>query len=314
MPSRRLPAWEAGASRWRRVYFCLTSRQRVRESRVDPPPSAPEAGASEIRDRSGLRLFWRLVDRSGLPVAAGLGRPPHRLPVLQIHALSIPSKLHMFVAVSRVRRIFLLRQRQLSLDVEVLHQYVRSAGRLPAANGDPILPRGYNWLPSFGHHAHVAWLEFEPHLLRRARLQMNPLEGPQCPQRRARKIRKAEIELGNFIACALACIGHCDLGNHGAARFDGARWDGESAVAEGGVTQSVPEGIERLPLKVAVGAARHCVIGEGRQLAYTGIEGHGQTATWIVAPGERVGDGCSAFLAGVPGLEDGVGLRPSHKS
>ena len=54
-----------------------------------------------------------------------------------------------------------------------------------------VLALGDNRLSSFGHHAQVARLQLEPHLLRGARLQMNPLEAAQRPHRRAGHLRES---------------------------------------------------------------------------------------------------------------------------
>ena len=87
----------------------------------------------------------------------------------------------------------------LKLPVSTSRRY--SAVRRPP-NG--IVALGHNRLSGFRHHAHVARLQFKPHLLRGASLQMNPLEAPQRPERRARNLREVEIKLRNLIA-RLAC-------------------------------------------------------------------------------------------------------------
>ncbi len=94
----------------------------------------------------------------------------------------------------------------------------------------------------------------------------------------------------------------------GAARGDSVVGAGEFAVGECGVTEAVAEGIERSALEVAVGAALHRVILEGRQLAYVLVKGDGEAAGGIVLAGESLGHGRAALFARIPGFEDGVGV------
>ena len=65
----------------------------------------------------------------------------------------------------------------------------------------------HNGLAGFVHDAQVARLQFEVDFLRSARLQVHALKGTQCFSRRSRKLRKAEIELHDFIPGDLALVG-----------------------------------------------------------------------------------------------------------
>ncbi len=112
---------------------------------------------------------------------------------------------------------------------------------------------------------------------------MDPLEGSQRPQWRARHFWEFQIELSHFIAGPLACIRYRGFSNDRAARRHRAGGSGKSAIREGGVTQAIPKGIEGGSLKVAISAAFHRVILERRQLAHILVERNRQPARWIVA-------------------------------
>src|SRR6185437_3693715 len=83
----------------------------------------------------------------------------------------------------------------------------------------------------------------------------------------------------------------------------------QAAIAERRVTQAVPEWPERLSFEVPVRAALHRIILEVGQLIDVFVERHGQTSRRIALATQRSGNGCSTLLAGIPRLEDGVGVR-----
>ena len=133
--------------------------------------------------------------------------------------------------------------------------------------------------------------------------------------RSARHIGEAQIELRHFVAGDLPGIGHRNIGGKWIAGLDGVGRHGQSAVSEGGVTQAVAEGIERLALEVAISAALHRVIFKGRKLVDAGIERDRQASGGIVAAGESLRHCRAALFARIPRIENGVGvlLGPVHR-
>src|SRR4029077_5552134 len=81
-----------------------------------------------------------------------------------------------------------------------------------------------------------------------------------------------------------------------------------AAVFEGRVTQSMPESVERFASEVAIRTVLHGVVFEVGQLLDAFVEGDGQPSSRIVDSGQRLSDRGSAFFAGVPGIDDGVGM------
>ena len=90
----------------------------------------------------------------------------------------------------------LLRQRQLALHLEAPVQDLGAVVRLSAAGIDGVIALSDNRNSRIGHHAQIARTQLEAHLLRCAGLEVNPLEGSQRPQRRARHVGKFEVKLG----------------------------------------------------------------------------------------------------------------------
>src|ERR1039458_1247426 len=77
----------------------------------------------------------------------------------------------------------------------------------------------------------------------------------------------------------------------------------ELAVGEGRVAQAVAERVQGLALEIAVGAALHTVIVEGRQLVGGLVEGDGKASGGVVIAEQDIGDGGAAGLARIPRLE-----------
>ena len=71
------------------------------------------------------------------------------------------------------------------------------------------------------------------------------------------------------------------------------------------ITQTVPERIKRLPLKIAIRVSRHVVIEERRKLIQRFIKSHRQPSAGVGVSKEYIGDGISAPLTGVPRFHDG---------
>src|SRR5665213_1431644 len=111
---------------------------------------------------------------------------------------------------------------------------------------------------------------------------MHTLESAQRTYWSALHIREAQIKLHDFIACYFAGVGYSGFSNYGIAGLDRRRGQRKSAIAEGGIAESIAEGIKRCAFEVAIGAALHRVVFKRRQLIHAGVERDGQAACWIV--------------------------------
>ncbi len=140
---------------------------------------------------------------------------------------------------------------------------------------------------------------------------MNALEADELSDGCLVAARLREVELCDFVAGEVAVVAEVGFDGDVVAGVNGRRHV-ETAVGEGGVAEAVAEGVERLAGEVAVGAALHGVVVEGRELLERGVEGEREAACGVVVAGESFGDGGAACFAGIPGFEDGGGvlLRP----
>ena len=117
------------------------------------------------------------------------------------------------------------------------------------------------------------------------------------------------VDLYGLGAFAVAGIGD---GDHdyaeGLLGISLGRLGGDLALAdgEGGVGESVAEGVLRLTLEVTVGAVLHRVVEEIGQVVVRAIEGDGQFAAWVVVAEEHFCKGLGTALTGIPGLEQGI--------
>ncbi len=157
-------------------------------------------------------------------------------------------------------------------------------------------------------HAQVATLQVKLNHLAGAWLKMNALESAKGANGRARNIRKLQIELHDFVARDLPRIRHRHEDIERIRGGDLRVRQGEIAVLECCVAQTVSERPERLAFEIAIRAAFHRVVLEVGQLVNILIERHGQTSRGIVLAAQRLGNSGSAFLAGVPSFDDGVGV------
>jgi hypothetical protein len=131
----------------------------------------------------------------------------------------------------------------------------------------------------------------------------------------ARGVRRCtglrQIDLHDLVAGALA--GVLDVHRDGGvlSRLE-LRGNDEVRVAERRVREAVAEGVERRLLDVAVGAAAHGVVLEGRQVLLRAVDGDGQPAAGADVAEEDLGDRRAALLARIPGVQDrgDVGRRP----
>ena len=117
--------------------------------------------------------------------------------------------------------------------------------------------------------------------------------------------RVDDVELDHLVAVAGTGIFHLDR------HFDirnGAR-NRESGVLEGRVTEAVSEGIQRIGghFHIVV-AARILLVVIDRELAYVPGNAHREASGRVVIAEEDVGEGRTAFAAGIPHREEGVGL------
>ena len=121
------------------------------------------------------------------------------------------------------------------------------------------------------------------------------------------------LHIDLYSLCALAVASISDRNHHHAERLVGiglGRLGGELSLAdgEGGVGETVAEGILRLAGEVAVGAVLHRVVEEIGQVVVRTVEGDGQLAAGVVVAEEHLCQGLGASLTGIPGLQEGIVL------
>ena len=80
------------------------------------------------------------------------------------------------------------------------------------------------------------------------------------------------------------------------------------------VGQPIPERIQRLALKIAVGAALNGIVLKGREVVHRAVEGHRQLARRADLPERDLRKRRAARLAGIPGKEDRVALLDPHRA
>src|SRR5690606_13500018 len=76
------------------------------------------------------------------------------------------------------------------------------------------------------------------------------------------------------------------------------------AVGKGGITQAISKRKEGFLIHITVRATSHIIIFEVRQLLYIFVERYRQTASRVVITEEHIGDGLTARLPRIPGLQD----------
>src|SRR5690349_5757367 len=100
---------------------------------------------------------------------------------------------------------------------------------------------------------------------------MDSFESSKDAKRRLSRFRLRQIEFRNFVARRRTSV--LDRAGHD-QRLAGhdCGWDFQIAVRESRVAETVPEAVQRLAIKVTVGAALHRVIFEARDLAERRVE------------------------------------------
>src|SRR6185312_12913146 len=136
----------------------------------------------------------------------------------------------------------------------------RAGARLSATDGDRVGPLRDDDVAFFGHHAHVPTPQMETNGLARARREVYALKPAQCPQGCAVNVGKFQIQLDDLITGHFASIGDAYRRIEGLARHERRLGQGQVAVFERRVAQSIPERPERLTREVAVSAPFHRVV------------------------------------------------------
>src|SRR6185437_7871728 len=88
----------------------------------------------------------------------------------------------------------LFRQHEAGGDLEGAGDRGRAGIWLAAADRYLEFPFRHHGIAGFCHHAHIARLELEVHLLRLAGLEVDALERAQCADGRSRDRREREVE------------------------------------------------------------------------------------------------------------------------
>src|SRR5665213_70355 len=180
--------------------------------------------------------------------------------------------------------------------------------RLSSTHADRVITFSDDGTTVLGDHTQVTVFQCEMDILAAARFEMNALKSAQSNERRALDGRELEVDLHYLVPGNFAGVCNRHLYAERLARVDGPRWNGEVAVAEGCVTETIAKRIERLAVEVAISTVRHPVILEVGQLADAGIESYWQATRGIVLSAQGFSHGRSALFAGIPCFEDGVGM------
>src|SRR5678816_2249638 len=131
---------------------------------------------------------------------------------------------------------------------------------LSSADRNRILSIGDHRFTCLGHHAQVAFFQFEANLLRFSGLQMNTLECTQRTQRSSGNVWEAEINLRHFVSFTLASVCERYIHDEWIAGLDRILWNSETGVSERRVAQSISERIQRRTFEIAVRPVVHCVV------------------------------------------------------
>src|SRR5581483_3071878 len=146
------------------------------------------------------------------------------------------------------------------------------------------------------------------HLLGCPRLEVNALEAAESQQRRTFHRREFQIELHDFVSRHSSRVANGYIRREGITRLHRRLREAEIAVTEGRVTQAIAEGIQRLSVEVAVGAAFHRIVLKVGKLADILVEGYRKAPRRIVLAAQGLGNCRSAFLSGIPRFQDGVSV------
>src|SRR6266516_5760560 len=143
---------------------------------------------------------------------------------------------------------------------------------------------------------------------------MNALESAQCADWRAWDIGKPEVKLHYFITGNFSGVRDSDRSVQRVSRIDRQIRQSEIAVAKGRITQAISELPKRIAVEVTVGTAFHRIVLEMRQLVNILVESDRKASCRIVLAAQGLSDCAPAFLARIPGFENGIGVRllPVH--
>src|SRR5215472_15822484 len=166
----------------------------------------------------------------------------------------------------------LLRQRVLSVNVELSSRNRRLCIWLSSTDADRVVPVRDNWISILRHHAQIAWLQLEVHLLACSGVQTNPLETPQSEARDALDAREFEIQLHHLIASNISSVRHRHTGGNRLSSRNGLSGDTQIAVAEFRVAQPIAKRIQRFAREVPIRPVCHPVVFEVRQLVNALVE------------------------------------------
>ncbi len=159
-------------------------------------------------------------------------------------------------------------------------------------------------LARFIHRRHAAGGQFDGNCAGLAGFEMDALKAHQRVNR-ATGLGSMEVGLDHLVSGTLAGIGN----RYGCSQrlTGGNGWgrEGNGAVGEGGVRESVAEAPQRLAGVVAIGAVLEGVVGKGRQVFGAAVKGKRKPAGGVVVAGEGAGDRRAAFHAGIPCLQNG---------
>ena len=112
-----------------------------------------------------------------------------------------------------------------------------------------------------------------------------------------------QIELHHLVTLTLPGVRHVNRHIVGSLLVQTALLVGQ---LKRGVGQAVAKGEKGLAPEEAIGAPRHAIVIERRQLAVIAIERDGQLARRVVVAQEHVGQCMTALLTSIPCLDDGV--------
>src|ERR1039457_2375648 len=125
--------------------------------------------------------------------------------------------------------------------------------------------------------------------------QMDALESAELAHGVVRPAGAGGIKLDHFVALAGGRVPDVDGNLRAAGRALGVK----GGIVELGVGEAEAERVKRVALEIAVRAALHGIVFEGRQLFGTAIKSDGQAAGRVVDAGQGLGDGGAGFFASV---------------
>src|SRR5690606_1925595 len=113
-----------------------------------------------------------------------------------------------------------------------------------------------------------------------------------------------EIYLSHFLPIPVPGTAYRNGQADGLSRLYTRLIEAGRPVGKGGITQAISNRKEGFLIHITVRATSHIIIFEVRQLLYIFVERYRQTASRIVITKEHIGDGLTARLPRIPGLQD----------